>query len=47
MRYEVDKTEMDEVESESDPVSIYGRVVVPGGDEKSAFSKSRLKSQDS
>lgn len=42
LRYEVDATELDEVESESDPASIYGRVVVPGEDEKSAFAKSRL-----
>lgn len=42
LRYEVDATELDEVECESDPASVYGRVVVPGEDEKSAFAKSRL-----
>jgi len=45
LRYEVDGTEIDEVDCESDPVSIYGRVVVPGENEKSAFAKSRLGSR--
>ena len=46
LRYEADGTELDEVDCETDPVSIYGRVVVPGENEKSAFAKSRLRSED-
>ena len=45
LRFDADGTEIDEVECETDPVSIYGRVVVPGENEKSAFAKSRILSK--